>query len=955
MRKNALPALAVVLLLCSVMAVAESSDTRVSSVKTFSVSLPEPVFIEKENGYLAIELDGATSSLMRPGKPILPVITKTFTFPLGTRIKNIDVSMNMKKYTVSKKVEPAPKPVTMDGSGIEGDLVFEDKSVYGSKGLYPENKYSIDMGAGLEDGMHVLYVNVRCYAQYSPLRNLLYIPEQIDIKISYSLPEKSLFKTDEEYDLVIITDERFNESAQRLAEHKNSVGIETKVVTTQYIYSHYEGRDQPEQIKLFIKDAIEKWGVKYVLLMGGRKGETLDWYVPERRSNNNADMESGYSTDLYYADIYRVDHAGNVWFEDWDWNGNGIFAEAEGPDKIIDRIDYYPDVYVGRLPIRYTWEADIIVDKIIHYENQNNSWFKERAFVISGDTFPPSRGGNLARRGLYEGEMETAVTAKYLKKAGFEVEKLWTSTGTFNSYEDVVRAFNEGPGFIHFAGHGSPIVWGNFLPDAETEEEFVLGFSIFDIWKYSNGYHLPIVVIGGCHNAQFNVSLQFLTTNNSVGMRFGWFYPWDGSSSMLLEQDGGSIASIGNTGFGYGYINEHCLAGLGGWIEPRFFYNYAVQGKEYLGEVHSQTIVDYISIIGGVNSDTIDRKTIEGWVLLGDPSLKIGGYGTGKLDDEWIVYRDYNEDTSFTEVNAPVWSEGMKWTYKISDIDFTLDEVEGRYVDIHIKTGHLELIVDDVTEDTYITRFSLPDSDIRIEINFWIEEDEEPIVISGNVTDAELSGCIYWDKENLSLKEVKLDFTGKLDLSSLPLNLSGKPKIVKSLLKMIPFKFNVDLQIDFNRSYQLISFPLVKGKSWGLPPAKITIDGTVSSVWFRVIDILNKLAKIFGKEILPPELAELLPVINIQDVLEMYNRSNVFDLPKVADPIYEDIHLFLCKSRKNVTVDAGTFDSNEITMVRGIGQIFYSPDVSNVVKIQGNFHEILPVVENVSMELVGTG
>jgi len=954
MRKNALSIVVIGLLLCSVVAVTGASDTGVSSIKTFSVSLPEPVFIEKENGYISVELDGATSSLMRAGKPVLPVITKTFTFPLGTKIKNIDVSMNMKKYTVSKKVEPAPKPVTMDDSRIKGDLVFEDKSVYDSKGLYPENKYSIDMGAGLKDGMHVLYVNVRCYVQYSPSKNVLYIPEQIDIKISYSLPEKSLFKTDEKYDLVIITDEKFNESAQRLAEHKNSVGIKTKVITTQYIYSHYEGRDQPEQIKLFIKDAIEKWGITYVLLMGGRKGQTLDWYIPERRSNNNADMESGYSTDLYYADIYRVDHAGNVWFEDWDWNGNGIFAEAEAPNKIIDRIDYYPDVYVGRLPVRYTWDADTVVDKIIHYENSDNSWFK-KAIMIAGDTFPPSRGGSAAKRGVYEGELSTGKTAKYLSKAGFEIEKLWTSLGTLNSYEDVVNAFNEGPGFIHFAGHGNPAIWGNFLPDAETEEEFVVGMTILDIWKYSNGYHLPVVMIGGCHNAQFNVTMQYLLERNENETLHDWFYPYDTASLLVVEKDGGSIASIGYTGYGYGYMNEYSLNGLGGWIEPRFFYNYAVGGKEYLGEVHSQTITDYISIIGGVNSDIIDRKTIESWVLLGDPSLKIGGYGTRKLDGGQNVYRDHDKDSSFIEVNVPIWKKGMSWTYKISNVDLTLDEIEGRYVDVHIRTGYLKLVVDNVTSDTYITRFSMPDTDIRININFLMKENETPIAISGNVTDGVLSGYIYWNKENLSLKEVNLEFTGKLDLSSLPLNLSDKPKIVKFLLKMIPFRFNTDIHIQFNQSYQLVSFPLVRNKSWGLLPANITIEGTINSKWFIVMHILNKVAKMFGMEILPPEIANLLPVIHIPKILKMYNLSNVFDLPKVRDPIYGDIHLFMCKSQKSITVDAGTFDTDEITMVRGIGQIFYSPDVSNVVKIQGNFHELLPIVENVEIELVETG
>jgi len=82
---------------------------------------------------------------------------------------------------------------------------------------------------------------------------------------------------------------------------------------------------------------------------------------------------------------------------------------------------------------------------------------------------------------------------------------------------------------------------------------------------------------------------------------------------------------MGNSGLGYGYVNEYWDSGLGGWIEPRFFDAYINQSKTILGETHDQAIIDYINIIGNVNSDQIDRKTIEEWVLLGDPSLRIGG------------------------------------------------------------------------------------------------------------------------------------------------------------------------------------------------------------------------------------------------------------------------------------------------------------------------------------------
>ena len=48
-----------------------------------------------------------------------------------------------------------------------------------------------------------------------------------------------------------------------------------------------------------------------------------------------------------------------------------------------------------------------------------------------------------------------------------------------------------------------------------------------------------------------------------------------------------------------------------------------------IGDVHSKTISDYVSYYRN-NPDPEyaeweDIKTVEGWTLLGDPSLKIGG------------------------------------------------------------------------------------------------------------------------------------------------------------------------------------------------------------------------------------------------------------------------------------------------------------------------------------------
>ena len=49
------------------------------------------------------------------------------------------------------------------------------------------------------------------------------------------------------------------------------------------------------------------------------------------------------------------------------------------------------------------------------------------------------------------------------------------------------------------------------------------------------------------------------------------------------------------------------------------------KGKDILGETHASAITSYLTKFPPM-TDRIDGKTVEEWALLGDPSLKIGGY-----------------------------------------------------------------------------------------------------------------------------------------------------------------------------------------------------------------------------------------------------------------------------------------------------------------------------------------
>jgi hypothetical protein len=64
---------------------------------------------------------------------------------------------------------------------------------------------------------------------------------------------------------------------------------------------------------------------------------------------------------------------------------------------------------------------------------------------------------------------------------------------------------------------------------------------------------------------------------------------------------------------------------LGGYLETQFFEAYGANHTDILGQTWCSAITQYLHIYPGMKNRD-DAKTIEQWVLLGDPSLKIGGY-----------------------------------------------------------------------------------------------------------------------------------------------------------------------------------------------------------------------------------------------------------------------------------------------------------------------------------------
>ena len=571
-----------------------------------------------------VQLPEATSFITTTDGYQLPVVTQVYTFPFKTTITGVTVAFSgIQEMPLSKPIQAALPPIPDDPTiSVDSAPLTAHLNL-----VNPSFKYSV--AAGLNRTGEVNYLSVHLYpVTYAASEHVLVEATSAVITISYIPPSPSQAPTSQ-HELVIIAPKEFTNALRPLVTFKESKGLTPVLVTPddacKGTFFPTQGRDCAEKMKYFIYDAVNQWGTKYVLLVGGRYGgmNKETWWVPVRYSQLNDGGESRYLTDLYFAD---VDNS-NGSFSSWDSNNNGLFGEWN--TTYHDVMDMLPDVCVGRLPCTSVSQVKTMVDKIITYETTTygSAWFK-RFVGVAGDTYPA------ANDTCYEGEMATNASYAQLQSLGFNASFLWTSNGRMTGPESVIAELNKGCGFVHFSGHGNPMVWATHPPQNDS---WVYGPNSFQMRKLSNGDAQPVVIVGGCHNNQFNTSLleiihgllqdglQYFKRTRPFG-EF-WYNEWIPRCwgwSMASRMKGGAIAVIANTGLGYGAPGNHTLWEMGRFLEWLFFKAYH-DGHTNLGETHACSLIDYMKEYSPMDSQ-VDCKIVQEWELFGDPSLQIGGY-----------------------------------------------------------------------------------------------------------------------------------------------------------------------------------------------------------------------------------------------------------------------------------------------------------------------------------------
>jgi Peptidase family C25/Propeptide_C25 len=604
-------------------------QTPLTASQTTTVQFTEPPTLNEKDGFCQLELQGATTHLLEQHKPVLPIYVHTFEIPFKST--DIQITCTHKAITtlsIQKDIIPAMiEPVS---TRTQTTTYVTDPSIYENTQWFPQTWYTSDLGAGRnQHNQQVTFVKVICYPlRYSPANHQVDYTEGFDITVTYTPPaEPRMVKT--EYDMVIIAPKAFESTLQPLIDFKNTKGVATIFKSMEDIITEYNGTDQPEQVKLYIKDAYDTYNITYVFLAGGLKShvyakdkDTISagwkaWHVPVRYVSIPNGEDEGCLCDLYYGCLYNATGA----FDSWDSNGDGIFAAWYLPGYPVDKFDMYPEVYVSRCAVSNKIELKHIVKKILTYEGtgpEEKSWYTN--FIgVGGRTFAYFQGQP-------DGEYLCQLAYNHTKQAipALTLTKVFTTNrdigGLVPDKKDIPAAINKGAGFVAFEGHGSPSRWDTNWFDKDERT----GITIVNFGRIQNKEMYPVVVVGGCHNGMYNISMIPAMMDKEGTTHFGYGYPiyMCFSWGLILKAFGGAIGSTGCTGYGLGSGGNP--VSLSAELEMNFFYEIG-NGSTNLAQAHSQAIQKYLS---EQSITSTDGFVITNWAVFGDPSLRFGGYSS---------------------------------------------------------------------------------------------------------------------------------------------------------------------------------------------------------------------------------------------------------------------------------------------------------------------------------------
>ncbi len=586
--------------------------------------------MEKKDGFICLKFQGAISD-WKPGAPDLPYIPYEIVLPPNSVIENISV-IPQDSITLSLflPLYPVQKPTPLS-SPLPPIFTPPDKHLYGLP-QYPEFYYRVSWGKiGKFTALNLIFSPVI----YRPLDHSIVIYKKIKVIVNYKVLSKFM-ESFSGFDYLIITADSLKPYFDKLKRWKLKKGLNTKIRTIEWINANYSGRDIQERIRNYIKEVVKDSGVTWVLLGGDTD------IIPDRKafampcSAFYHPREDSLPADLYYADIDGS----------WDEDNDGIFGELE------DSIDLYPDVFIGRAPVRTGEEAETFVNKLITYETCPDTTY-QKDFLFLGEILwnNPYTDGGIGK---------DRIDSLWIPD-GYNITKLYQSRGNENP-TSVIREIEKGKGLINHDGHG----WINIMSVGEgyLRNE--------DMLSLRNSSKYGVIFSIGCWTGAFDY--------DCIGEAF------------VRNPNGGGVGYIGNSSYGWGSPGNPGF-GYSDVFDERFYKEIFEESRRHIGEALAFTKASFIPFSYQKNVYRWHQYQLN---LLGDPEMVIWLNNPATMEvmtsdsittDQLLHIYVEHEEVPLSNVTVTLTTDDSIYT-KVTTNDFGEAEIE---------------IKEDFPEEMYIT------------------------------------------------------------------------------------------------------------------------------------------------------------------------------------------------------------------------------------------------------------
>jgi hypothetical protein len=583
-------------------------------------------------------LPGADPRTGQPGAPGVPMISRLFAVPIGAEA-SFDVTCALAETVHLNLMPVQAEPVDQGDDPFAGQPFVKNEQLYSTDALYPPQVAAVQYLGDMRE-LRIFMATVAA-GQYNPVSDELLLFKDLELGVTFSGGEGGFLRENTAHafdngtlfglgtilnrgscmrkilppdawrqfgeELMIITTPALRPAADTLAAWKNEKGLVTRVYEAMDVDG--PGPDSAQGIDIMIHNRYAAACVRpsYVLLLG------------------DAELIPTFYPDAEALTPYGAPGAGTLTIGS-DWQ----YAVYGDPDT-----DMIPDFAVGRIPVDTLEQANIVVNKIIAYEQTppespafyanaaiaaqfqccrydiDEDGYDMRTFIESSEfarnalagagksvqriytrTWSGYYSGDSTPRRYYDGALLPAAIGP-----GYD----WAGTTA-----DIVDAFNAGRFLFIHRDHGEPTGWCHPR------------FYLYDADDLVNGNLLPVVYSVNCASGLWDNE----TAPGAIGTSTTGVYL---AEALLRDPDGGAIGILGDTRNSPSWANSALLRGFLDATWPSAIGTFGGSTpKRRLGDILNHGKLYLWTQIGAFEIDNAKaRDELRMWHVIGDPTLEM--------------------------------------------------------------------------------------------------------------------------------------------------------------------------------------------------------------------------------------------------------------------------------------------------------------------------------------------